>query len=70
MSNKEGMPRLMAGEFRRNMHHILYIDLLVGLYWEGGPPTDVADRINASFPNNLMRLMHTRVSKDIADADR
>lgn len=33
-------------------------------------PTDVADMINASFPNHLLKHMHKRVTKDIADADK
>ncbi|KIK43949.1 hypothetical protein CY34DRAFT_803284 [Suillus luteus UH-Slu-Lm8-n1] len=52
MSNKEGMPRLLA------------------IFWEGGPPTDVADRVSASYPNALLKLVHQRVTKDIADADK
>ncbi|EPQ61348.1 flavin-containing monooxygenase, partial [Gloeophyllum trabeum ATCC 11539] len=44
--------------------------LLGPLYSENAPPTDVADRINASFPNPLMKLMHQRVVKDIAEADK
>ncbi|KAI6029338.1 FAD/NAD(P)-binding domain-containing protein [Pisolithus microcarpus] len=41
-----------------------------GLYLENGPPTDIADRINASFPNHLLKLVHQRVVKDLAEADR
>jgi cation diffusion facilitator CzcD-associated flavoprotein CzcO len=33
-------------------------------------PTDVADRLNASFPNHLLKLVHQRVTKDIAEADK
>ncbi|KAI6046376.1 FAD/NAD(P)-binding domain-containing protein, partial [Pisolithus marmoratus] len=43
---------------------------LTGLYCENGPPTDIADRINASFPNFLLKLVHQRVAKDLAEADR
>ncbi|KAG2078548.1 FAD/NAD(P)-binding domain-containing protein [Suillus decipiens] len=43
---------------------------LMSIFWEGGPPTDVADRINASYPNSFLKLMHQRVTKDIADADK
>lgn len=43
--------------------------LLGGLYHEGAD-TDRADRINASFPNMLTKLMHQRVVKDIAEADK
>ncbi|KAH7918208.1 FAD/NAD(P)-binding domain-containing protein [Leucogyrophana mollusca] len=44
--------------------------LMAPLYWEGGPPTDIADRINASFPNHLMKLMHQRTTRDTAEADK
>ncbi|KAH7913460.1 hypothetical protein BJ138DRAFT_1146035 [Hygrophoropsis aurantiaca] len=43
---------------------------LLALYWEGGPPTDVADRINASYPNHLIKLVHQRVTRQIAEADK
>ncbi|EGO00145.1 hypothetical protein SERLA73DRAFT_107137 [Serpula lacrymans var. lacrymans S7.3] len=43
---------------------------LFALFWEGSPPTDIADRINASYPNHLLKLMHQRVSRDIAEADK
>lgn len=42
----------------------------IGFYWEGCPPTEVADLVFHSYPNHVMRLMHTRLTKDIADADR
>jgi hypothetical protein len=41
-----------------------------GLYYEGGPPADVADRINASFPNYLQKPIHKRIVVDIANDDR
>ena len=41
-----------------------------GLYREDGPPVDLADRISASFPNHFLRLLHQRVTKDIADIDK
>ncbi|KAH7914109.1 hypothetical protein BJ138DRAFT_1144421 [Hygrophoropsis aurantiaca] len=44
--------------------------LMKPLYWEGGPPTDIADRVNASFPNHLMKLMHQRITKSTAEADK
>ncbi|KAG6374832.1 FAD/NAD(P)-binding domain-containing protein [Boletus reticuloceps] len=42
----------------------------MALYWEGGPPTDVADRVNASYPAHVAKLVHQRVTKDIAEADK
>ncbi|KZT62302.1 FAD/NAD(P)-binding domain-containing protein [Calocera cornea HHB12733] len=41
-----------------------------GLYWEGGPPTDLADRLSASLPNAVMRAVHRRYTAEIAEKDR
>jgi hypothetical protein len=43
---------------------------LSGLYEENGPPTDVADKINASFPNLMMPGLGYRGAKLIAEADK
>lgn len=40
-----------------------------GIYTEDGPPTDIADRLSASFPNKLLKLVNQRVTKDIAQVD-
>ncbi|KAH8111482.1 FAD/NAD-binding domain-containing protein [Phellopilus nigrolimitatus] len=34
------------------------------------PPTDIADRIFASYPSNLILLVHQRVVKDVAEDDK
>ncbi|KAI6029336.1 FAD/NAD(P)-binding domain-containing protein [Pisolithus microcarpus] len=44
--------------------------LLGPMYSENGPPTDIADRINLSFPNAIVKLLHQRVAKVIAEADK
>lgn len=44
--------------------------LYQGSYSEDGLPTDLADRISASFPNHFVQLLNQRVTKDIADADK
>jgi hypothetical protein len=44
--------------------------LLAGLYEEAGPPTDVADRINASFPNMMSVPFAQEITKKIAEADK
>ncbi|OBZ71748.1 putative indole-3-pyruvate monooxygenase YUCCA9 [Grifola frondosa] len=31
------------------------------LYFEGGPPVDVADRVNAAFPITVVKMVHQRV---------
>ena len=49
---------------------MLNLDVYAGLYWEGAPPTDIADRLSASIPLKLVKLLHQRVVKSIADADR
>ncbi|TDL21408.1 FAD/NAD(P)-binding domain-containing protein [Rickenella mellea] len=46
------------------------IPILLGLYTEDGPQTDVADRINASFPIPLLKLMAKRLTNIIAEQDR
>ena len=44
--------------------------LMKGFFWEGAPPTEVADRLFESIPKYLLRLMHVRLTKDIAEADK
>ena len=41
-----------------------------GVYWEGGPPTEYADRVSASITTHYKKLMLKRVTKEIADIDR
>ncbi|KAG1751335.1 uncharacterized protein EDB91DRAFT_1297935 [Suillus paluster] len=43
---------------------------LMAMFWEGGPPTDIADRVGASYPNFLTKLLHQRLTKVIAKADK
>jgi hypothetical protein len=73
MSTKEGMPRLLKGDattFLLWSNTLLKLDIHTGLYWEGPLPTDIADRINASFPSNVLKSIHQRTTKSIAEADR
>jgi len=42
----------------------------VGLYEEGGPPIDTADRINASFPNHVLKLIHKHQMKQVIENDK
>ncbi|KAJ7904759.1 hypothetical protein B0H14DRAFT_2664275 [Mycena olivaceomarginata] len=44
--------------------------LFEGLYSENAPPVDVADRLNASYPNRLVELLAPRRTLEIADADK
>ncbi|KLO18204.1 FAD/NAD-binding domain-containing protein [Schizopora paradoxa] len=41
-----------------------------GTYWEEPIPTDLADRISASFPNRFLLVLHRRVTNAIAEADK
>ncbi|KIM76995.1 hypothetical protein PILCRDRAFT_796588 [Piloderma croceum F 1598] len=43
--------------------------LFGALYSEDAPPTDIADRISASFPNKLIKSMSQRLTKRLAEAD-
>ncbi|KAF8261173.1 FAD/NAD(P)-binding domain-containing protein [Lactarius quietus] len=61
--------------FQRSSTYVMSVKhgvtaVLGGLYYEGGPPADVADRINASFPNYLQKPLHQRIVVDIAEKDR
>ena len=72
MSVTHGVKRVFGGSFINFYEiHMATENLLeLGLYYEGGPPPDVADRINASFPNYLQKPLHRRIVVDIANDDR
>ncbi|KAJ7498695.1 hypothetical protein FB451DRAFT_1334343 [Mycena latifolia] len=44
--------------------------LMEGVYSENAPPTDVADRFNASYPNRLVEFLAPRKVLEIAEADK
>ncbi|KAI0697450.1 FAD/NAD(P)-binding domain-containing protein [Cytidiella melzeri] len=44
--------------------------LMKGVYWEDGPPVEVADLIDNSLPIPYRKMIHTRIAKDIAEADK
>ncbi|KAJ6539575.1 hypothetical protein B0H19DRAFT_1213485 [Mycena capillaripes] len=44
--------------------------LMDGVYSENAPPVDVADRLNASYPNRLTELLAPRKTLEIAEADK
>lgn len=48
----------------------LYSIILLGAFEENGPPTVVADRLSASFPNLLNLGVHYRVREVIEEADK
>ena len=72
MSVAHGVKRVFGGSFTDFYEiHMATRNLFeLGLYYEGGPPPDVADRINASFPNYLQKPLHRRIVVDIENEDR
>ncbi|KAF7345177.1 Flavin-containing monooxygenase YUCCA3 [Mycena sanguinolenta] len=44
--------------------------LMRPMYWEGGPPTDIADRNSASLPPLVFVELHQRLTAGIAAADK
>ncbi|KZT62299.1 FAD/NAD(P)-binding domain-containing protein [Calocera cornea HHB12733] len=44
--------------------------MMRGLYWEGGPPTDLADRLTASVPNAVSKHVYKRLTAEIREKDR
>ncbi|KAJ6490350.1 hypothetical protein C8R47DRAFT_1273552 [Mycena vitilis] len=44
--------------------------LMEGVYSENAPPVDVADRLNASYPNRLTEVLAPRRTLEIAEADK
>jgi len=44
--------------------------LFAGLYWDGPIPTDLADRVNASFPNHLADGISHRKVDELAALDK
>ena len=72
MSVKHGVTRVFGGSFVSFYEINVETEdrLKLGLYFEGGPPPDIADRINASFPNYLQKPLHQRIVEDIAKDDK
>jgi hypothetical protein len=72
MPVKHGVKRIFGGSLINfyEIHMATENPLELSLYWEGGPPIDVADRINASFPNYLKKTLHQRMVIDIENEDR
>ena len=49
---------------------MLYSFLRLDSYWEDTPPAEVSDRIGASFPHFLVKLLHQRMAPQIAEMDK
>ncbi|THH13418.1 hypothetical protein EW146_g6790 [Bondarzewia mesenterica] len=61
--------------FQRSSSYIMStkygITTLLESFWsENGPPTEVADRLYASYPNYLLKPLHQRLVKTIAEKDK
>ncbi|EKM55953.1 uncharacterized protein PHACADRAFT_144909 [Phanerochaete carnosa HHB-10118-sp] len=44
--------------------------LMKGTYWEGGPPVEQCDLIDLSMPILYRKMIHKRITQDIAKADK
>ncbi|KAJ7477704.1 hypothetical protein FB451DRAFT_1243020 [Mycena latifolia] len=44
--------------------------IMGGSYWEGGPPVEIADRVNASFPHLMSIGLNQRLALKIAEDDK
>lgn len=71
MTTKEGMPRLMKGMCFVMVCRCLGSNSGVsGAYWEDGPPVEIGDLIDNSMPILYRKMVHKRITKDIAKADQ
>jgi len=73
MSRKQSRPLLFGGNFPYlSSLKPGYVKLYThpALYTEGAPPTDIADRISASFPMKAGKSMSQQLTKRLAEADR
>ncbi|KAF7378261.1 Flavin-containing monooxygenase [Mycena sanguinolenta] len=61
--------------YQRSSTHVLTAKnglarIMKPIYWEGGPPTEVADRLNASFPHLMSISLNQRQARVIAEDDK
>lgn len=72
MTTKNGWKCLMEGTCaeRNTLQGSTSTYLAIGLYSENAPPSDVADRINASFAILSIVGLAQRQAKQIAEADK
>ncbi|KAG6810447.1 hypothetical protein H0H92_011820 [Tricholoma furcatifolium] len=72
MTTKNGWKVLMGG--KQTLYHLIdiwiFADGLQGVYSEGGLPTDIADRLSASFPHHFGVSLSQRSTKVIAELDK
>ena len=71
MSTEKGWPTLFqSSSVWSPKHCCTYIHKPLATYWEGGPPVDVADRINASWPHHNAVGLHQRMAGHVAHLDK
>lgn len=70
MSKKEGLTRLFEGTCYISPRQLHLADCYQGLYVDDALPVEIADLYWNGSPNNFLRLLHQRVTKDIAEADK
>lgn len=70
MSTKEGMPRLFGGTCPEIHSKSVSSFYPLDTFWEGAYPTDVADRVHTALPTFMLKELHTRITADIAVADK
>ncbi len=71
MTTRNGFDILFSGRSLSKIHlPLINMSSVSGLYCENGPPTDIADRLNASFPLLLGIGLGQRSTARIAELDR
>ena len=71
MSTKYGVTTFQKGEhYLSGSMESAQTLRITGAYGEDTPPPDVSDRIGASFPNYLTKLLHQRQAPRIAEMDK
>lgn len=70
MTTKSGWGVLFASWFSSTSPFCLFTFCPSGLYSEDGPPTDIADRLAASFPHLMGIELGRRSAERIAELDK
>ncbi|KAG5720266.1 Flavin-containing monooxygenase YUCCA3 [Termitomyces sp. T112] len=70
MSTTDGWKVVAQGNHSSSYFTVRTNSLDLGAYLEGGRPTDIADRLGASFPNHVTVGLAQRQTKDIVELDK
>jgi len=71
MTTKNGFDIIFAGRSLSKIHlPLINMSSVSDLFCENGPPTDIADRLNASFPLFMGIGLGQRSTARIAELDR